>query len=76
MEDIFTETTNTVAAGVPCNPATVRDYADSGLIEHRRLANGVRLFKRSAIERVRQLRDEGLARRGGARRGTRVEGAV
>jgi hypothetical protein len=68
MDEIFTETTNTIAASVPCNPATVRSYSDWGLIEHRRLANGVRLFKRSAIERVRKLRAERLAHRGGRRR--------
>jgi hypothetical protein len=65
--DQFTETTNTVARAVdpPCDPGTVRDYADQGLIECLRLANGVRLFKPSASERVRQIRAERLARRGG-----------
>jgi hypothetical protein len=72
MDEVFTETTNTIAAAVPCNPATVRGYADWGWIEHRRLANGVRLFKRSAIERVRKLRAERLARRGGSRRQSEI----
>ena len=67
MDDIFSETTTTIAAAVPCNSATVRDYGDWGLIECRRLANGTRLFQRSAVERVRKLRAERLARRGGAR---------
>lgn len=66
----FTETTNTVARAVdpPCDPGTVRDYADWGLIECRRLANGVRLFKPSAVSEVREIRAERLGRRGGPKR--------
>jgi DNA-binding transcriptional MerR regulator len=65
--DQFTETTNTVARAVdpPCDPGTVRDYANLGLIEYRRLANGVRLFKPSAVKKVREIRAKRLARRGG-----------
>lgn len=63
----FTETTNTVARMVnpPCDAGTVRQYADLGLLECQRLANGVRLFKPSAAARVREIRAERLARRGG-----------
>lgn len=68
MDDIFSETTSTIAAAVPCNGATVRDYADWGLIECRRLANGTRLLKPSAVEKVRKLRAQRLARRGGRHR--------
>lgn len=63
----FSETVNTVAHGVPCDPCTVRVYADSGLIECKRLASGLRLFKPSATALVQQIRAERLARRGGRR---------
>jgi hypothetical protein len=61
----FTETTNSIAAAVPCDPGTVRDYCDEKLLEHRRLPSGVRLLKPSAVKDVRALRRERLARRGG-----------
>ncbi len=64
----FTETSNAIARAVPtqpCDPSTVRFYADQGLIECRRLANGIRLFKPSAALRVEEIRTERLARRGG-----------
>jgi DNA-binding transcriptional MerR regulator len=64
-QDSFPLTTNEVAAAVPCDPGTVRAYCDCGLLEHQRLANGMRLLKRSAIDRVREIRAERLARRGG-----------
>jgi len=54
-DDNFSHTSNSIAAKVPCDPGTVRDYADWGWLEHRRLANGVRLFKPSAVEQVRKL---------------------
>lgn len=65
----FTETTSAVAGAVnpPCNEGTVRVYADAGLIECIRLANGVRLFTRSAAAEVARIRSEHLARRGGRR---------
>ena len=65
MDENYTETSNTVAGKVPCDAGLVRDYADAGWIECRRLANGVRLFKPSAVQAVRKLRAERLARRGG-----------
>lgn len=64
---MFSETTNDVAAAVPCNAETVRDYCDLGLIEHRRLSNGVRLLRASAVEDVRRIRAQRLAHRGGRR---------
>jgi hypothetical protein len=66
----FTESTTSIAAqvgaldGRPCDPGTVRDYADLDLIEHRRLKSGARLFKPSAVAKVRKLRAERIARRG------------
>jgi hypothetical protein len=68
MDENYSETSNTIAAKVPCDASTVRGYADAGWLECRRLASGVRLFKASAVERVRKLRAERLGRRGGSRR--------
>jgi hypothetical protein len=65
MDENYSETSNTIAAKVPCDASTVRDYADAGWIECRRLANGIRLFKPSAVSAVRKLRAERMARRGG-----------
>lgn len=67
-KETFSETTNAIAAAVPCDAGTVRDYCDWGLLEHLRLANGVRLLKPSAVARARAIRAERLARRGGDHR--------
>jgi hypothetical protein len=69
MPEQFTESTNAVARAVdpPCDPGLVRVYADMGLIECLRLANGVRLFKPSTAAQVARIRTERLARRGGRR---------
>jgi hypothetical protein len=64
----FTETTNAIAGAVPCDAGTVRDYCNWGLLEYQRLSNGIRLLKPSAVARVRELRTERLARRGGNHR--------
>jgi DNA-binding transcriptional MerR regulator len=42
----------------------VRDYANKGLIECTRLASGVRLFKPSVAQRVREIYAERMAIRG------------
>jgi hypothetical protein len=63
-DENFALTSNDVAAQVPCDAGTVRDYADWGWVEHRRLASGVRLFQPSAVAQVRKLRAERLASRG------------
>ena len=61
----FMLTVNEVARAVPCDPDTVRNYANLGLIACRRLDNGVRLFQPSAAPAVTKLRAEALLRRGG-----------
>ena len=66
--DAFSETTNAIAAAVPCDAGTVRAYCDFGWIEYRRLRNGMRLLRPSAVVAVRKLRAERLAHRGGRRR--------
>ncbi|MDA8350168.1 MAG: hypothetical protein M0038_15445 [Pseudomonadota bacterium] len=63
----YSKTTNAIAAAVPCDSGTVRHYCDWGLIEHQRLANGTRFLKPSAVEGIRKIRAERLARRGGKR---------
>lgn len=64
MDENFSETSNTIAARVPCDASTVRLYADAGWIECRRLANGIRLFKTSAVDTVRKVRAQRRAHRG------------
>ncbi|HEX4025887.1 MAG TPA: hypothetical protein VHX52_14475 [Steroidobacteraceae bacterium] len=64
QDEPYTETTNTVAALVPCDPKLVRCYAAWGWIECRTLASGMRLFRPSAPEKVRRIRAERIARRG------------
>jgi hypothetical protein len=63
----FVETTGSIARKAEVLPETVRLYADSGLLECRRLANRVRMFKPSAVARVRELYDERMAHKGGRR---------
>jgi len=65
MREAYTETTNAIAAAVPCDAGTVRTYCDLGLLDYQRLANGIRLMKPSAAGLVREIRSERLARRGG-----------
>jgi DNA-binding transcriptional MerR regulator len=67
MREEFIETVNEVARGARCDPSTVRVYADAGLVECRRLANGTRLFRRSASKEVAQILANRLAKRGWAR---------
>ena len=64
MAEDFSETTTAIAGKVPCDASLVRRYADLGLIEQRRLMNGMRVFQPSAAESIRKLRAERIARRG------------
>jgi DNA-binding transcriptional MerR regulator len=75
-DDDFCLTTGSVAAKAHCDQGIVRTYADAGWIECRRLANGVRLFRPSAIEKVRRLRAERLSRRGKYVRSPQVEAST
>ena len=68
VDELFTETSGSLAQKCNCLPETVRHYANEAKIESLRLPNGVRLFKPSAAVRVRELHAEGLARRGRHRR--------
>jgi hypothetical protein len=65
----FELTTTDLASALspPGCPTTVRTYADAGLIESMRLPNGMRLFRRSAIEKVNRLRAQRIKSRGGDR---------
>jgi DNA-binding transcriptional MerR regulator len=62
--DPFELTTTDVSREAKRIPETVRQYADLGLIECRRLENGTRLFQRSAIDQVRAISEQRLANRG------------
>jgi DNA-binding transcriptional MerR regulator len=66
-DEPYNQTTSTLARLACCEPQLVRDYANLQLIECIRLENGTRLFKSSAAARVREIRAERLARRGGRR---------
>ena len=65
----YTETTGSIAREAKCLPETVRAYADCGLVEHRRLTDGTRVFRADAADEVRRIMASRLANRGGARRG-------
>jgi DNA-binding transcriptional MerR regulator len=60
----FSETTGSLARKAEVEPDTIRHYANEGLIECIRLANGQRLFRPSAVKEVRTILRERLARRG------------
>jgi DNA-binding transcriptional MerR regulator len=60
----FDQSTGDVAREAAVIPETVRSYASLGLLEFCRLANGTRLFQRSAAAEVRKIREQRLANRG------------
>jgi DNA-binding transcriptional MerR regulator len=65
--ELFDQTTGSLARLANVLPETVRAYADLELIECLRLENGVRMFKSSAAARVKEIRAERMAHRGGRR---------
>lgn len=65
--DDYTQTSSSIARAADCAPALVRKYADAGLIDCVRSADGRRLFASSTAETVRALKAQRLARRGKAR---------
>jgi DNA-binding transcriptional MerR regulator len=64
MEQHYTETVSKLAREAEVLPETIRLYGDLGLIEFIRLDNGMRLHKPSAVNRVREIYAERMARRG------------
>jgi len=54
----YRETTGSVARAAGCLPETVRKFADSGLLDSRRLADGTRVFRADAAARVRAIMAE------------------
>jgi hypothetical protein len=69
QDEEFSLTPSAVAGRVPCDTGTVRDYCDMGLVPYRRISNGTRLLKPSAVGEIRRIRAERLARCGNHRRG-------
>jgi DNA-binding transcriptional MerR regulator len=67
-EEPFDVTTGEMARLASVLPDTVRHYSDMELIESRRLSNGSRVFRRSAVAVVQALKAQRLANRGGKRR--------
>ena len=64
---MYTETIGSTARAAKVAVATVRAYADKGLVECIRTADGRRMFQASAAQRVREIYRERMARRGRAR---------
>lgn len=54
----YSGTTGSVSREAGCLPETVRRYADAGLLDCRRLADGTRVFRSDAAARVRALMAE------------------
>jgi hypothetical protein len=65
VKDDFVETTGSLARKAGVLPETVRAYCDLGLIDCRRAANGVRMFRADAVREVRRILARRLAHRGG-----------
>ncbi len=64
MIESYTETSTQIAQRAGVLSETVRNYDALGLLDSIRLANGVRLFKPSAADLVRQLKIARIANRG------------
>lgn len=64
----YTDTAGAIARKAGVSVPTVNVYAELGLVDCIRASNGWRLFKPSAADRVREVRDKRLANRGGRRR--------
>jgi hypothetical protein len=62
--DPFELTTGELARAAGVNPDTVRRYANLNLIESRRLSSGIRIFRRSSADVIRQVCQQRLAVRG------------
>jgi DNA-binding transcriptional MerR regulator len=70
-EDVFDETTGTLARAAAVTVPTVQKYADMGLLEYKRASNGIRLFRRGQSARVQQILAQRMGERGRpARKGT------
>jgi DNA-binding transcriptional MerR regulator len=64
MDTISDRTTGRIAREAGVTPATVRLYADMGLIAHRVASDGTRLFSADAAQAVRDILAQRLANRG------------
>lgn len=60
----FTDTTSELARQAEVTPPTVRKYADLGFLEFVVASNGVRLYRSGQADRVREIYEERMARRG------------
>lgn len=60
----FEDTTGSLAREARVSLPTVKLYADKGLLEYRRAANGIRLFRRGQAPRVREIYEQRMANRG------------
>jgi hypothetical protein len=62
--EVFDQTIGDIARASEADAGTVRDYANLGLIECKRLSNGTRLFSAGAAAQVRRVLLERLANKG------------
>ena len=67
MDGKYTDTTTDLARLARVNPATIRLYADEGLLDFVVIRDGMRLFRTGQADRVKALRAERIARRGNRR---------
>lgn len=66
--EVFDRTIGEIAREAKVEAATVRDYANRGLVPHKRLSNGTRVFCASAAAIVREVLSKRLANKGRPRR--------
>jgi len=62
--DDFTDTTTELARQSGRAPATIRAYANEGLLEFVLASDGTRLFRKGQASRVQELCERRLAKRG------------
>lgn len=60
----YDQTTGTLAREARVSPPTVALYAKHGWLDFITAANGVRLFPKSQVEKVRQIYRERMEKRG------------
>ena len=60
----YTDTSSALARQAEVTQPTIRKYADAGLLDFVVASDGTRLFRAGQAERVREIYDESMARRG------------
>jgi DNA-binding transcriptional MerR regulator len=63
MEEIFDQTGTDIARTSGLTAETIRAYTRNGLLDHRQLSNGIRVYKKSAVAQAKKIHAQNLARR-------------